>query len=997
MRSLHAALLCFFLLLAPSFVRAQTTRDLLNQGVAAAQAKSFAPAEIILKEAMQRARTGQNPGLLGDCLNALGTMYLETNRLGLSIPLLIEAIQVYESIDAWESIATSALNLGQGQNAAQRFKEAEKTLGRAVTLLDQAGKIELSCIARQHQITALRQLGRYSQGLVVARRLLSIRKAGKQPNHIAETQGTVGMMLAGLNKVEEAEAAFAAGEAICEGEPELVNSLAIVRLRRGYALRRLGKIQESRQLLKQAAHLAATKDPEFALTIYTTLIDHCMEAGDFGDAAVHSQAARVLAERTGQQKKQAQLAADQGGIWLSLGQPTRALKALLEAHEALEDVRDVRTALQIQANVGHALMQLREFELAAELFRDSIETGNDVGFLGGLGADYASLGQALNGQRKYAEALESLRVAEQAFPRECVSIGNILVQESTALLGLGRLAEARETARRAEGILQKVGTTMNRANVLRQIGTVEVAQGNWNGAIEPLRAAIGLVQGSRTQVADASRVGQFEGQRLEDAPALLALALQHLGKPEEALLTLEKARAQGVLRQAAWNRQSFDTLLSKEDSQKLTTAREKLAKLSAQQRAFGELPPQEGSSEFVDLETARATAAQELSRLLDELGRSNPRFARQTGLTPASLDELKAIARRTPDARVLLWAIGPQKESLLLSVDSKGTVQGALVPLGRDALRAQVDRWRTEIEEQQEAEYVTARDLYEKLIVPVEKLNPLGPEVKRLVLLGDGPLLELPFAAMVMPSGKRLIQRFALSTGFSLGALVPDTTARPRASLPILTMADPGGGIAGWFDGLAALPDSRAEAIAIDALFPDGKLLLGEKATAKAIRADIGKARLLHFSTHGALSDEDGLLSGLLIAPESEADEELPLLMADEIAQTPLCAELAVLSACETGRGEQAGGEGLLGLTWAFRAAGCPSVLSSLWSVEDKATSQLMVRFYKELKAGKRKDDALKIAMGTFLESSTTVPPMLWAGFQLSGDAGPLSPERGSP
>jgi CHAT domain-containing protein len=101
-----------------------------------------------------------------------------------------------------------------------------------------------------------------------------------------------------------------------------------------------------------------------------------------------------------------------------------------------------------------------------------------------------------------------------------------------------------------------------------------------------------------------------------------------------------------------------------------------------------------------------------------------------------------------------------------------------------------------------------------------------------------------------------------------------------------------------------------------------------------------------------------------------------------------LAAQLAVLSAGDTSQGQLSDGEGLLGLTWAFRAAGCPSVVASLWSVDDAATGQLMVRFYEALKAGKRKDEALRDAMLATREKQP--PPYFWAAFELSGDGTPV-------
>ena len=102
----------------------------------------------------------------------------------------------------------------------------------------------------------------------------------------------------------------------------------------------------------------------------------------------------------------------------------------------------------------------------------------------------------------------------------------------------------------------------------------------------------------------------------------------------------------------------------------------------------------------------------------------------------------------------------------------------------------------------------------------------------------------------------------------------------------------------------------------------------------------------------------------------------------------PLSAHLAVLSACETGRGQAKGGEGLMGLAWAFRAAGVPAVVASQWQVDDAATKQLMVAFYKELKAGRRKDDALRTAMLAVQKEHPS--PYYWAAFELIGDATPL-------
>jgi len=105
---------------------------------------------------------------------------------------------------------------------------------------------------------------------------------------------------------------------------------------------------------------------------------------------------------------------------------------------------------------------------------------------------------------------------------------------------------------------------------------------------------------------------------------------------------------------------------------------------------------------------------------------------------------------------------------------------------------------------------------------------------------------------------------------------------------------------------------------------------------------------------------------------------------------TPVSARLVTLSACDTGRGQESASEGVIGLAWAFRAAGCPSVVASQWSVDDAATGRLIVSFYNHLYEGRAKDDALRLAMLEVIKDRDHLNPFYWAAFQVIGDTGPL-------
>ena len=263
----------------------------------------------------------------------------------------------------------------------------------------------------------------------------------------------------------------------------------------------------------------------------------------------------------------------------------------------------------------------------------------------------------------------------------------------------------------------------------------------------------------------------------------------------------------------------------------------------------------------------------------------------------------------------------------------------------------------------------------------------------RLVTVADGPLLDLPFAALENGSGKRLLETHTVASAIALGiAFWRDNPLSPTSDLlcvadPIGSAADKPTRVALRREGFGPLPAAREEGAQIAALFGRQSLLVGPAAKKAEVIRQMAGVKILHFATHGYLNDKNPLLSGLVLAPEPEGSGDDGVLSAREILNRPLAARLAVLSACETGRGVAKGGEGLQGLAWAFRAAGCPCVVASQWQVDDAATKQLMLAFYKGLQAGQRKDDALRDAM--LLVKQSKPAPFFWAAFQIIGDTAP--------
>jgi len=248
----------------------------------------------------------------------------------------------------------------------------------------------------------------------------------------------------------------------------------------------------------------------------------------------------------------------------------------------------------------------------------------------------------------------------------------------------------------------------------------------------------------------------------------------------------------------------------------------------------------------------------------------------------------------------------------------------------------------------------------------------------------------------------------------------------------------PRGSGKGWKRLRSSKPEVEQIVELFHAAFPSGRVdaLGGAEATENSLLQQAPRHQILHLATHGyfappgflaagkslrnrqlgqALEDRQaitglhpGLLSGLVMAGANrpvgwEGDDGV--LTALEVGELDLThTDLAVLSACQTGLGKSAAGEGLLGLQRAFQVAGCGTVVASLWNVYDAATQALMVDFYKELWSGKpvSRAEALRRAQLNLLRGTSVrkipldpawpadeggrLPPRYWAAFVLSGD-----------
>ena len=179
----------------------------------------------------------------------------------------------------------------------------------------------------------------------------------------------------------------------------------------------------------------------------------------------------------------------------------------------------------------------------------------------------------------------------------------------------------------------------------------------------------------------------------------------------------------------------------------------------------------------------------------------------------------------------------------------------------------------------------------------------------------------------------------------------------------------------------------------------DGNFFLNENSTKQVFKHNASEHKIIHIGTHAESNNISPELSRLIFAKNISNSNEDNSLYTYEIYNCSLNSNLAILTACETGKPGYQAGEGMISLAHAFNYAGSESILTSLWKVDERSTSEIIESFYKNIDDGKPKDEALRLAKLNYINTTEgrTVSPKFWAGLVLMGDASPINISSGTP
>ena len=299
---------------------------------------------------------------------------------------------------------------------------------------------------------------------------------------------------------------------------------------------------------------------------------------------------------------------------------------------------------------------------------------------------------------------------------------------------------------------------------------------------------------------------------------------------------------------------------------------------------------------------------------------------------------------------------------------------------------------------------VSSNNIYKQLIFPFED----EMRNKKVTIIPDGKLSYIPFDALLtsIPDTSKFIEfnklsysikQFSFNYANSANLFLQSINERKKINIKVAAFApDYKNGDFIDYGGqqipLVPLPGVQKE-VDLIAKYINCELFKGNNATEENFRKNAGDFDILHLAMHAFVNDSAPAFSSFAFT-QTHSNDILKngLLNTTDIYNLKLNAQLAVLSSCNTGTGILKKGEGIMSLARGFLYAGCPSIIMSLWEVEDNSGTTIITSFYKNLKRGRAKDEALRAAKLEYLESvnSRMAHPHYWLGFISLGNDKPL-------
>ncbi|AFZ56634.1 CHAT domain-containing protein [Anabaena cylindrica FACHB-243] len=976
--------------------------------------------------------------------------------------------------DTLESIATDYANLGkikqsinylnQSLEIRRQLKDLSgqaKNLGMLGLLYGYAGQTELSVNSLNQALEIQKTTQKNLSGLDLQLNLL---QQSTILSSVAGTYLTFYEYSKSLNAFENARSLL---KQITNPilQPESFEAKILYNISLIY--RQTGQKQKALDVLNQALELQRkNKNPEEAGTL-TSLADVYQSTGEYQKAIDFYNQSLTIQRQTQNFIEEAKTLRYLAKIYQYLGNYQLSIETLNQALTKFQKMEDFSGLAQTMNSIGDVYKESKDYDSALKYYNQGLEISRkledinqELAITTGIIRVYEELKnypQALDAankiliasrQRKNSfseatalaylgriylasgdeqKALEASRQALSGFEKlgYPAAAANIFGNIAKTYNSLKQYQPAIETYHQELQLRQKLGDRTGEADTLYYIALTERNRGNLAAAITPIEKTIQIVESIRTKVTSQDLRTSYFATVQKYYQFYIDLLMQlHKQQPAKgynaiALQASERARARSLLE--ILNEANAD-IRQGVDPQLFSQERNLQQQLDALEKRRIEISSKPDSTKQEQAFQQETTNLLEQYRQIQAKIRAiSPRYAALTQPQPLTLKE---IQQQVLDENTLLLEYSLGEERSYLWAITKTSISSYELPESAE-IETLIKNFRNEIvKPTSNKKTITkaAASLTQILLTPIAQ--QLGK--KRLVIVGDGALQYVPFAALTIPNTQTyqpLIlnhEIITLPSASTVALLRREQQTKKTATKTLALLADPvftkdderlnidrqlpksqennnlntlalKRATLNTAIKFQRLPFTRQEAQEILELVPENQKLQAYDFAANrefVTNTQLSQYRILHFATHGILNSEQPELSGIVLSLfDDQGKPQNGFLRLHDIFNLNLSADLVVLSACQTGLGQQIKGEGLVGLTRGFMYAGSPRVVVSLWNVDDQATALLMRKFYqKMLKDGLKPPAALRQAQIEMLQDERFSKPDYWAAFTLQGE-----------
>lgn len=761
----------------------------------------------------------------------------------------------------------------------------------------------------------------------------------------------------------------------------------------GITYKRLGRYQEAIESLQEALTIARGLNASYEVgSILENLAGGYAGLGAFNLAFEMYQQTLEIAEQAHSDKLRFSVLIRIGNLYNSIERPDRALDYFTQAMSLAkqQDLSPVNHIWMMQESAS-TLAAIGRADEAIKLRQRSLALGRKIGWKTGIAQDLQGLGYIYM-DRDPALALSYFKQSLALF------------EQVDSPLRWGAYASLARAYRR-----------------LRHLDL----------AVKYYQKAVDLLESFRGHLVSEQLKATFLGKQQPVYQELMETLIErHEQNPEAgddarafALYELSKARA--LLEAIAEARLDSERDLEPGLRRKQKELDARIAELG--KHLIGANLTEKERRQSLEL---LGEAEREYDRLAVEIRGRDPRHINLRRSQPLSIEQAQALL----DETTMMIAYAVTNEGVFAFVLTAGTFRAVRLAVSPKVITMRVQSYVDLLAQagQPGWQEVSLR-LYADLAAPL--LKHLRPAIKRLIIVPDSILHYLPFETLIRDqkasdqpiisriddsnATRLLLEDFVISYAPSVAVLGQLKASQkilgetPRADLLMLANPaiaaglEPGNGSNRAADftqtlyddeglSIAPLPFSVSEAREVKRYAGPGSIIYtGQEASERHIKtSDLHGFRVIHFSTHGLISQRRPERSALMLAA-ADGDGEDGFLQAREIFHLGLASDLVVLSACQSARGQILGGEGAQSLAQAFFYAGAQSVIASLWSVNDESAAIFMKRFYQHLASGQPKAEALRATKLDLLKERASSNPRDWAAFILIGEENGRVPMQG--